>query len=60
MQRHHQTTTPDYRHLRTINPQHRQEVQYWATEFDVPPSRLIGVVREVGRNVNEVRKRFAI
>jgi hypothetical protein len=53
-----QTKTPDYRSLRTINPQHAPEVRFWAREFDVPPSKLIEVVREVGRNVGEIRKRF--
>jgi len=47
-----------YRHIQTINPRRPAEVRYWAREFDVPPSKLIEVVREVGRNMMEVRKRF--
>jgi hypothetical protein len=53
-----QTKTSDYRSLRTINPQHAPEVRFWAREFDVPPSKLIEMVREVGRNVGEIRRRF--
>jgi hypothetical protein len=49
---------PDYRSLRTIDPYRAPEVRYWATEFDVPPSKLIEVMREVGRNVGEIRRRF--
>ena len=60
MQAHHLCNTADFRNHRTINPQHLQEVQYWAGEFDVPPSKLIEVVREVGRNLTELRKRFSI
>ncbi|GJI99989.1 hypothetical protein RugamoR64_05280 [Duganella rhizosphaerae] len=59
MQVEHKTMAADYRQHRTINPQHSREVQYWAEQFDVPPSTLIDVVREVGRNVAEVRKRLA-
>lgn len=43
-----------------INPNHVQEVRYWAEEFHIPPARLIAVVREVGRNLYEVRKRLAM
>ena len=56
MQAHNQPS--DYRSLRTINLRHAPEVRFWAREFDVPPSKLIEVVREVGRNVGEIRKRF--
>jgi hypothetical protein len=49
---------PDFRNLRTIDPQRATEVRFWAREFDVPPSRLIQVMREVGRNVGEIRRRF--
>ena len=47
-------------HQGTINPNRVQDVNYWAAEFHVPPAKLIEVVREVGRNVNEVRKRLAM
>ncbi|KQQ40127.1 hypothetical protein ASF61_04885 [Duganella sp. Leaf126] len=43
-----------------INPHHVQEVRYWAEEFHISPARLIAVVREVGRNLYEVRKRLAL
>ncbi|NGZ86284.1 DUF3606 domain-containing protein [Duganella aceris] len=53
-----QTTNPDFRSLRTIDPQQARQVRYWAGEFDVPPSKLIQVMREVGRNIGEIRRRF--
>lgn len=43
-----------------INPHLPQEVRYWAEEFHIPPARLLAVVREVGRNLYEVRKRLAM
>jgi hypothetical protein len=59
---HAQHTTPpaDFRFQTTINPNLTQAVRYWADEFDVPPAKLIEVVREVGRNVLEVRRRLSI
>ncbi|WP_070271409.1 DUF3606 domain-containing protein [Duganella sp. HH101] len=51
--------SPSWRQSRTINPRQLPEIQYWAAEFDVSPATLIGVVREVGRNLDEVRKRLA-
>ncbi|HWW71989.1 MAG TPA: DUF3606 domain-containing protein [Duganella sp.] len=55
-----QTTKPaDFRFQNTINPNVTQAVRYWADEFDVPPAKLLEVVREVGRNVYEVRKRLS-
>ena len=54
-----QTTSPaDFRFQTTINPNLVQAVRYWADEFDVPPAKLLEVVREVGRNVLEVRRRL--
>ena len=54
------TSTPaEFRFQTTINPKLTQEVWYWANEFDVPPAKLLEVVREVGRNVYEVRKRLS-
>ncbi|SEN19245.1 Protein of unknown function [Duganella sp. CF517] len=49
----------DFRFQTTINPNLTQAVRYWADEFDVPPAKLLEVVREVGRNVYEVRRRLA-
>ena len=55
-----QTTSPaDFRFQTTINPNLTQAVRYWADEFDVPPAKLLEVVREVGRNVLEVRRRLS-
>lgn len=55
-----QTTRPaEYRFQTTINPNVAQAVHYWAGEFDIPPAKLLEVVREVGRNVYEVRKRLS-
>lgn len=55
-----QTTTPaDFRFQSTINPNVTQAVRYWADEFDVAPAKLLEVVREVGRNVLEVRRRLS-
>jgi hypothetical protein len=51
-------TPSHFRNLRTIDPQQATEVRYWAREFDVPPSKLIQVMREVGRNIGEIRRRF--
>ncbi|MQA40953.1 DUF3606 domain-containing protein [Rugamonas aquatica] len=48
-----------WRQLRTINPRQVSEIQYWAAEFDVTPATLVGVVREVGRNLDEIRKRLS-
>ena len=54
------TTNPaDYRFQNTINPNLTQAVRYWADEFDIPPAKLLEVVREVGRNVLEVRRRLS-
>jgi len=53
----HSVTTT---HQGFINPNRVQEVRYWAEEFHIPPARLIAVVREVGRNLYEVRKRLAM
>jgi len=56
----HQPSTPaDFRFQTTINPNLTQAVRYWADEFDVPPAKLLEVVREVGRNVLEVRRRLS-
>ena len=57
---HAQTSTPAaFRFPTTINPKLTQEVRYWADESDVPPSKLLEVMREVGRNIYEVRKRLS-
>lgn len=48
----------EFRFQTTINPNVTQAVRYWADEFDVPPAKLLEVMREVGRNVYEVRKRL--
>ena len=53
-----QTAAPHYRNIRTIDPQQALQIRYWAREFDVPPSKLLQVMREVGRNVSEIRRRF--
>ena len=53
------TKAPDFRFQSTINPNVTQAVRYWADEFDVPPAKLLEVVREVGRNVYEVKKRLS-
>lgn len=54
------TSSPaDFRFQTTINPKLTQAVRYWADEFDVPPAKLLEVVREVGRNVYEVRRRLS-
>ena len=54
------TTAPaDFRFQTTINPNLTQAVRYWADEFDIPPAKLLEVVREVGRNVLEVRRRLS-
>ena len=56
----HQTSkAADFRFQNTINPNVTQSVSYWADEFDVPPAKLLEVLREVGRNVYEVRKRLS-
>lgn len=52
--------TETFTHQGFINPNRVQEVRYWAEEFHIPPARLIAVVREVGRNLYEVRKRLAM
>ena len=52
--------TGDFRHQPYINPNLAQAVAYWAQEFRVTPSKLIQVVREVGRNVGEVRRRLSM
>lgn len=54
-----QNNTGDFRHQAYINPNIAQAVAYWAREFRVTPSRLIQVVREVGRNVGEVRRQLS-
>ena len=54
------TTAADFRFQTTINPNLTQAVHYWAGEFDVPPATLIKVVREVGRNVLEVRRHLSM
>jgi len=53
-----QTAASHYRNIRTIDPQQALQIRYWAREFDVPPSKLLQVMREVGRNVSEIRRRF--
>jgi len=55
----HKNNTGDFRHQAYINPNIAQAVAYWAQEFRVTPSRLIQVVREVGRNVGEVRRQLS-
>ncbi|HEX7986672.1 MAG TPA: DUF3606 domain-containing protein [Duganella sp.] len=52
------TGQAEFRFQTTINPNVTQAVRYWADEFDVPPAKLLEVMREVGRNVYEVRKRL--
>lgn len=59
MHAHQVTKAPDFRFQSTINPNVTQAVRYWADEFDVPPAKLLEVVREVGRNVYEVKKRLS-
>ena len=59
MHAHQITKVPDFRFQSTINPNVTQAVRYWADEFDVPPAKLLEVVREVGRNVYEVKKRLS-
>jgi hypothetical protein len=54
------TTAADFRFQTTINPNLAQAVQYWAGELDVPPAKLIQIVREVGRNVLEVRRHLSM
>ena len=56
----HRMQTGDFRHQAYINPNLAPAVAYWAQEFRVPPSKLIQVVREVGRNIAEVRRRLAM
>jgi hypothetical protein len=46
----------NYRDLRVINPRDAGEVTFWAGQFDVPPSKLVAVVHEVGRTVAEIRR----
>lgn len=53
------TNPGDFRHQAYINPNIAQAVAYWAQEFRVTPSKLIQVVREVGRNVGEVRRQLS-
>lgn len=55
----HTTGAANFRFQSTINPNITQAVRYWADEFDVPPAKLLEIVREVGRNIYEVRKRLA-
>lgn len=61
---HAQTATTavaaDFRFQTTINPNVTQAVNYWAGELDVPPAKLIQIVREVGRNVVEVRRHLSM
>ena len=59
MQAYQNANETDFRCQHTINPNLTQAVRYWASEFDVPPSKLLEVVREVGRNLLEVRKRLS-
>lgn len=59
MQAYQNANDADFRCQQTINPNLTQAVRYWASEFDVPPAKLIEVVREVGRNLLEVRKRLS-
>jgi hypothetical protein len=59
MQAYQNVNAANFRCQNTINPNLTQAVRYWAQEFDVPPSKLLEVVREVGRNLLEVRKRLA-
>lgn len=56
----HHTNTGDFRQQAYINPNLAPAVRYWAQEFRVTPSKLIQVVREVGRNVGEVRRRLSM
>lgn len=53
-----QSNPADFRRQTSINPHMAQAVDYWAREFRVTPARLIATVREVGRNVGEVRRRL--
>ena len=55
----HQNNIGDFRRQAYINPHIAQAVAYWAQEFRVTPSKLIQVVREVGRNVGEVRRQLS-
>lgn len=55
----HHNNTGDFRHQAYINPNIVQAVAYWAQEFRVTPSKLLQVVREVGRNVGEVRRQLS-
>lgn len=60
MQAYTNDNTVSFAHQGSINPNRLQEVRYWAHEFHIPPAKLIEVVREVGRNLYEVRKRLAM
>lgn len=59
MQAYQNANTADFRCQTTINPNLTSAMRYWAQEFDVPPSKLLEVVREVGRNLLEIRKRLS-
>ena len=48
MQAYQNANEADFRCQYTINPNLTQAVRYWASEFDVPPSKLL-----------EVRKRLS-
>nr|WP_315397091.1 DUF3606 domain-containing protein [uncultured Duganella sp.] len=60
MQAQQNTKAADFRFQSTINPNQTQAVHYWASEFDVPPAKLVAAVREVGRNVIEVRRHLSM
>ena len=53
-------SAPDFRQQTSINPNLPQAVRYWAQELRVSPAILLRVVKEVGRNVGEVRRRLSI
>ncbi|MGV7209548.1 DUF3606 domain-containing protein [Oxalobacteraceae bacterium A2-2] len=42
-----------------INTRERGALDYWASEFDVSVHTLMGVIREVGPLVKEVRRCFS-
>lgn len=50
----------DFRQQTSINPNLPHAVRYWAQELRVSPAILLRVVKEVGRNVGEVRRRLSI
>lgn len=57
---HGKPVTTDFGQQTSINPNVPQAVRYWAQELRVSPAILLQVVKEVGRNVGEVRRRLSI